>query len=38
MDIKEFENRIIEGECKEVMRRMPDEFVNMVMFSPPYSL
>ncbi|MEM3656397.1 MAG: site-specific DNA-methyltransferase [Thermoprotei archaeon] len=29
-------NRIITGNCIEVMKQLPDESVDMVMFSPPY--
>ena len=34
--IEEFLNRIICGNCLEVMKEMPSESVDLVMFSPPY--
>ena len=36
MGIEAFLNRIICGNCLEVMKRMPSESVDFVMFSPPY--
>ena len=35
-DIKEFVNKIICGDCLEVMKEMPDESIDMVLTSPPY--
>lgn len=32
----DFVNKIICGDCFEVMKQMPDEYVDMVMTSPPY--
>jgi len=29
-------NQIIQGDCREVMRRFPPESIDLVMFSPPY--
>lgn len=34
----EFLNRIICGDCLEVMKQMPDESVDLVVTSPPYNL
>jgi len=31
-------NKVIHGDCLEVMRRMPSEIVDMVFFDPPYFL
>ena len=36
MDIKQFENKILQGDCIEVMKTMPDESINCVVTSPPY--
>lgn len=36
MPIKDFKNKIVEGECLEVMRRFEDGSVDMVLTSPPY--
>jgi len=37
-DIKEFENKIICGDCLEVMKEMPDDFVDLVVIDPPYNI
>ncbi|HMN40967.1 MAG TPA: site-specific DNA-methyltransferase [Phycisphaerales bacterium] len=29
-------NRVVEGDCLEVLKRMPDELVHLTVFSPPY--
>ena len=34
----EFINKIICGDCLEVMKQMPDESVDLVVTSPPYNL
>lgn len=34
--MSDFLDRVTCGDCVELMRRLPDESVNMVMFSPPY--
>jgi len=31
-----FLDRIICGDCREVLKRLPEESIHMVMFSPPY--
>jgi len=36
-DIKEFENKIICGDCLEVMKEMPDESIDLIVTSPPYN-
>ncbi len=33
-----FLDRVICGDCLDVMRRMPDEFVHMAITSPPYNI
>lgn len=35
-DISEFINRVIEGDCLEVMKKMPDKSVDMVLCDLPY--
>lgn len=35
-DIKEFENNIIQGDCLKVLKTLPDEFVDLIITSPPY--
>lgn len=37
-NIDEFKNKVIQGDCLEVMREMPDNSVDMVLTSPPYNL
>ena len=35
---KDYENKFLFGRCEEVMRRLPDESVDLVVTSPPYNL
>jgi len=35
---KDFIDRVICGDCLEVMRKIPDESVDLVVTSPPYNL
>jgi site-specific DNA-methyltransferase (adenine-specific) len=37
-DSKEFLNKIICGDCLEVMQQMPSDFIDLVVTSPPYNL
>ncbi len=34
--VTKFLNEIIEGDCVEVMKQMPDDFVDLTVTSPPY--
>ena len=34
--IEQFKNKIIQGDCLEVMKEIPDKSVDMVLTSPPY--
>jgi len=34
----DFVNKIICGDCLEVMKKMPDECLDLVVTSPPYNL
>jgi len=34
----DFVNKIICGDCLEVMKEMPDEYIDMVITSPPYNI
>jgi len=36
MKIEEIKNTIIQGDCLEVMKEMPDSSIDMVITSPPY--
>jgi len=36
MSIEEYKNKIIEGDCLEVMRQFEDGSVDMILTSPPY--
>lgn len=38
MNIKQFENKVIQGDCIEVMKTMPDNFVDTIITDPPYAL
>ena len=33
---KDFENKIIQGDCSEIMKQMPDKCVDLIVTSPPY--
>ena len=37
-DIKEFENRIICGDCLEIMGDLPDKSVDLCLTDPPYGI
>src|SRR3990167_9180527 len=34
----DFINKVIQGDCLEVMKQMPDECVDLVITDPPYSI
>lgn len=36
MELKELINKIHEGDCRELLKQIPDESVNCVVTSPPY--
>lgn len=36
MNINHYKNKIIQGDCLEVLKNFPDESVDMVITSPPY--
>ncbi len=36
--MKEWENQIIQGDCLELMKRIPDKSVDLVLTDPPYGL
>ena len=36
MSIKNYKNRIVQGDCLDILKNFPDESVNMVITSPPY--
>ena len=38
MTIKQFENKIIQGDCIEVMKTMPENSVDTIICDPPYEL
>lgn len=35
---KDFINKVIQGDCLEVMKRMPDKCVDLVLTDPPYGI
>lgn len=35
--MKEFINKVIQGDCLEIMKQMPDKSVDLVLTDPPYS-
>ena len=38
LDIKDITNTIIQGDCLEVMKQMPDNCVDLVLTDPPYGI
>jgi DNA modification methylase len=36
-DIKEFENKILCGDCLEVMKEIPNNSIDLIITSPPYN-
>ncbi|MBX7156393.1 MAG: site-specific DNA-methyltransferase [Bacteriodetes bacterium] len=36
--ISEYQNRIVQGDCLDVMRLLPSESIDLVVTSPPYNL
>lgn len=36
--LEEYLNKIINGDCLEVLRKLPDESIDLVVTSPPYNL
>lgn len=36
MSIKNYKNKIIQGDCLDVLKNFPDESIDMVITSPPY--
>ena len=36
--LEDFLNKIINGDCLEVLRQMPDKCIDLVVTSPPYNL
>jgi len=36
MEIKEFENKVIQGDCLNVMQNIPDNSIDMVLCDLPY--
>ena len=37
-DIKDFENKIILGDCIEVMKKMPPNKIDLIFADPPYNI
>ena len=38
MEIKEIENKIINADCMDILKQLPDKCVDLVVTSPPYNL
>lgn len=36
MDIKELENKIINADCMDILRQLPDKCIDLVLTDPPY--
>ena len=38
LNVEEVENKIINGDCLEVMKTFPDKSIDIIITSPPYNL
>lgn len=38
MEIKEIENRIINADCMEILKQLPDKCIDLVLTDPPYGM
>ena len=38
MEIKELENRIINADCLDILRQLPDKCIDLVLTDPPYGI
>lgn len=38
MDIKELENKIINADCLDILKQMPDKCIDLVLTDPPYGI
>ena len=38
MDIKELENKIINADCLDILKQLPDKCVDLVLTDPPYGI
>lgn len=38
LDIKELENKIINADCMEILKQLPDKCIDLVLTDPPYIL
>lgn len=38
IDIKELENKIINADCMDILKQLPDKCVDLVLTDPPYGI
>ena len=38
MDIKDFENKIINADCLDILKHLPDKCIDLVLTDPPYGI
>ena len=38
INVSRYVNCIIQGDCLEIMRKMPDKSIDIIITSPPYNL
>jgi len=36
LDIKEIENKIINADCMDILKQLPDKCIDLVLTDPPY--
>ena len=38
LDIKDLENKIINSDCKDILKQLPDKSIDLVLTDPPYGI
>ena len=38
MDIKDLENKIINADCMDILKQLPDKCIDLVLTDPPYGI
>lgn len=38
LDIKELENKIINADCMDILKQLPDKCIDLVLTDPPYGI
>ena len=38
MEIKDLENKIINADCMDILKQLPDKCIDLVLTDPPYGM